>query len=319
MGGRSPGGGAGVVTRRLLLTLAAVAVTGGAVAAALVVGTGSDGGSRARAIEPPADLVSVTPSITPSSALFGDRIVARVVVAVDSRVVDPLTVLVGPRFAPFDRIGTARVATTEAGATTVLDFRFDLQCVSRPCAPSGQSTTIELPAVEIEWALRDGADQGRSTFRWPAVTVTSRVAPEALSDGLPALASLEAPPVSYGTSPTLLRWLFLGGAAALVVAVGASAVVVLARRRSEAPTSVPGPLELTLVDAVELVERAVASPVAQRRTALDLLAELAEQTAPDSVAPRARRLAWGRDEPDRESMRELAALARALAGPVEDG
>ncbi len=301
--------------RTLSIALAVLAVTAGAVAAAIALGTGGGGEAPAAAVEPPADLVIAEPSITPTHALFGDPVVAEIAITVDNRRVDPNSVLVGPRFAPFDRIGNPEITMVEAGETTILTYRFLLQCISRGCLPGGDSREIELPAVELEWLLVDPPNQGRTTFRWPTVVVASRVDPALRESGLPQISSLQAPPVSYERSPSTLRGLMLAGAAVLICLVGGGVAWFLLRRRRSAQAVEAAATPFTLDDALAGVEDAAASgDVRTRRTALGRLAERPEVGALDGVASRARALAWSRDEPPTEAMRALAEEIRAPAG-----
>lgn len=301
--------------RTLLIAVTVLAVTGGAVAAAIMLGTGGGDDAPAAAVEPPADLITAEPSITPVRALFGDRVVAEIVITVDNRRVDPSSVLVGPRFAPFDRIGNPEITTVEAGATTILRYRFQLQCVSRGCLPGGDAREIELPAVELEWLLVDPVDEGRTTFRWPIVVVASRADAAFRENGLPQISSLQAPPVSYERSPSTLRWLTLAGAAVLLCLVGGGVAWFLLRRGRTEQAVEEVATRLTLDAALDGVEDAAASGDARaRRAALGRLAELPDVGALDGVAPRVRALAWSRDEPPADAMRALVAEIRAPAG-----
>ena len=301
--------------RTLLIVLAVTAVTAGAVAAAIALGTGGGSEAPAAAVEPPADLITAEPSITPVHALFGDPVLAEIVIMVDNRHVDPNSVLVGPRFAPFDRIGNPEITTVEAGATTILRYRFRLQCVSRGCLPGDDAREIELPAVELEWLLIDPVDQGRTTFRWPTVVVAARTDTAFREQGLPQISSLQAPPVSYERSPSTLRWLMLAGATALLCLVGGGVAWFLLRRRATAPAAEAVAAPFALDDALAGVEDAATSGDARaRRTALGRLAELPDVGALDGVASRARALAWSRDEPAADAMSALVEEIRAAGG-----
>lgn len=303
------------MSRRLSVALGGLALTGGAIAAALALGTGGGGAVAPAVPPPPRDAVTATAAIEPAQALFADRLAAEVVVTVDNSRVDPESVLVGPRFAPFDRIGPARVVQEHSAATTVLRFRFALQCVARPCAPKGRTVDIALPPATVTWSFRDSSEDGRDTVEWPTVTIGSRVDPAARANPVPQLSSLAPGPVSYGTSPTLLRWLFLGGAVLLVLVAGIGGSLLVLRMRRPAPAAVAEPERFTLEDALAVVERTArdGSPT-DRRTALDALAELAAERPVDGLAARARRLAWSRRSPQPDELEELAAdLRRALA------
>jgi hypothetical protein len=296
--------------RLLAAFVAAVAVAG--VAAIVVVALAPRVGSP---LPPPAEGVTYTAAITPARQVFGDRAVAELTVVVDTLVISPESVQLSPRFSPFQRVGPIEVERADHGETSVLRFRYPLQCIERACAPGGDRKTIELPLALVRVGRRDRGVVS-DTVVWPAVTIVSRLEPAELLDPRLEVQPRELPAVTFVLGPTFLGWLLAGAAAALVLAVG-TAVALRVRRiaPSLATDAETDDDEASAVEtALALVEAAVAQSPEDRRTALDELARRLDEAGLLDPARTARRLAWSHPLPSGEQMGELVAVVRRAVG-----
>ena len=116
---------------------AAAVLAAGAVAGVLVLGRDA----RAPAVPTSAPL-TVRATITPPISGFGDRLVARVAVLVDPRVVDSRRVRVSENLAPLTPLGPLR-ARRSAGAVTI---ELPVSCLAADCTSDGGARSVDLPA-----------------------------------------------------------------------------------------------------------------------------------------------------------------------------
>ena len=64
---------------------------------------------------------------------MGDQVSARASVLVDSDAIDPATVRLSARFAPFGLVGTGRVVHEDVGRAAQVEVIYTLQCVTVDC------------------------------------------------------------------------------------------------------------------------------------------------------------------------------------------
>ena len=292
-----------------------VGLTACAAVAAIVTLVLTGGGEPV--VAPPADdPVALATSLSPERGLFGDRFLAEVELTIDTGRVDPATAKVAAFFRPFRRIGAIRVERTDLGRTTVLRYSYLIQCVDRSCAGEGGDRTFTLPQGLVQYVSREGGSESLE-LSFPAVSVGSRLSPEALRDiraqpsALQPRAGSALPPISYSGSPAVLGWLLVGAGALIVLALGALLASRVRATSAAAVTAEAGALEASaLGEALTLVEQALDGDDEDRRAALDELAlELDRAGLPD-LSRDARRLAWSRSGPEPGVTATLVVAAR---------
>src|SRR4051794_3909254 len=111
--------------RRRLVVVGGIAV---AVAVGLTLGLWRSGESTY-----PKKPLTVTPSLSPRTFAFADRLFVRLDVLVDPRSIDPASVRVRPRFGLF-RVLAADVRERRAGGALV-SYRYTLECIVQGCLP----------------------------------------------------------------------------------------------------------------------------------------------------------------------------------------
>jgi hypothetical protein len=116
----------------------------------------------------------------------------------------------------------------------------------------------------------------------------------------------EAPAHKYRVDPVAVGWTAIGGAAVLVLALGA--FMPLKLRHGDARVEPPSSdLERALAHVVEAAE----GSQADRRGAIGDLAQALEREGFGELAPLARRIAWSSGGPSPAVASELALLVRA--------
>jgi hypothetical protein len=259
----------------------------------------------------PARPLVVGTRLVPSAAFFGDPVVAQVSVGLDTRVVAPGSVRVEPSFAPYVESAPPVVGQSQVGRLETIVYSYTIQCVSDGCLPIGDRRLVRLPPVVV--TARAGGRQLTVTAAMPVASVATRLAAAALRSATPHfLNSSTLPPPSYGASPTALA-LTLTVAAALL-GVGAMALLgvefaALARRR-RAALEQPTPLRSALAFVRDAARRPDA---ADRRKALELLAETLAGEGNPTLADTAERVAWAEPPPSAERALELADQVETLS------
>jgi hypothetical protein len=257
--------------------------------------------------------------IEPSAALFGDVLTARATVLVDSRTIDPDTVRLYGRFAPYRIASTSRSVDENVGQATRVNYVFRLQCLTVPCLGAMEregrdgrriTTPITFRSAALAAETRDGA-QVDGEVRWPSVVVRSRLSADDVASGEPQAPRFRVPETTYRISPDTLAWLLVGATAVLAL-VGGVLVAGAVRGRVAVP-------RLRLPAHMSPVERALAlarhaaahSDTAGERRALERLATELRRSGDGELAVAVRQLAWSQREPTGEALDELAAeLAR---------
>jgi hypothetical protein len=267
----------------------------GAIAGVLVIG----GSTSVPAIAPTAPIV-VRASFDPPASAFGDRIYARVVVALDASVVAPQTLRFSDDLAPLTQLAapqTQRVASGTLELTTVV---VEVACLTAPCAARNGVTHLVLPHVRASVSERNGTVVSASSA-WPTLEVRGRVLTSDLAAATPPFqADTTPPPLTYRWAPATFATV-LDGLAALfalaAVGIGASQALGRARRRRPAAAD-------ALERALRLAREAETLPAPDRRRALDLLARLLGR---DGLSRTASQLAWSEPEPESDEVEELVS------------
>jgi hypothetical protein len=306
----------GVVAAVVAIALAAVVT----VAVALT----TTPGPRPPAL--PSSGILARASVEPSTALFGDPLVATIEALVDSRSIDASTVALHGSFAPY----TAATRATERrhlGRVTRLTYTLRLRCLATRCLPPdprrGGRETFVLPSVRLTFE-RINHTQGSLVLALGPVEVGSRLTPNeaSLLDGFAAApfrasAGLGSP--TYAVSPSLLVALLLAAAALLIAA--AAWLILRFGRRPPAPVPLPQPVVLSPLErALVAAERARARGVVpDEREALEHLASELGRTGADELAVTARGLAWSEAGPTSPATLALADDVRTIIEQGRDG
>jgi hypothetical protein len=253
--------------------------------------------------------------VTPARSLWGQVLTAHAQLIVDPRRVDPASVQLNVDLSPFHIRSESHRVTSGPGRAAVVDFSYEIQCVTRACVPLGAgrgALAEQLKPAKATYRGRDGVT-GTLPVAWPVFGVQSRLTAEEIALSTPQIASGSTPPpVSWAISPGLLGGLALAAAALLVLGAGglvASAVVgdsrLLRTRRI--------PAHLTAIErALVLAEHAAAhGEVDESRKALERLAEELRKRRAGAHADDAERLAWSESGPSPETVAALATSVRS--------
>lgn len=272
-----------------------------ALAALAVVLAGCAGGGDEQ-LMPPGRTLAASADVLPRTSLFGDTLIARVVVSLDRRRVDPDDLELRARFGPYERIGDVQVERQDVGSQTQLVYTMRLRCVQFRCLPRGGSlggesrTQFRFPPARI----------GSLTVRWPPVEVASRINPSELQAFRYRATVAPLPKASARVAPRTLAMASLVSAALLALLAFATlgrAVVRAWRRRPE--------LDLPPVERALLFLQWTRDGE-DRRRALELLAEALDDEEQGELARAARKLAWSDAPPSAEAASELANRVREV-------
>jgi hypothetical protein len=238
-------------------------------------------------------------SLSPAEPQFGDPVVATIEVFVDPRRVDPRSVKLDARFAPFSVTSSTR-SIRLTGDVSIVRVVDRLDCLDARCLPKGAAATFRFPRLRVAYP------GGTLVAAWPALRVHARA--QAADLRRPMLRV--GPPVAhagYRLPPGLTGWALL--AAALVAALGGLALLaravlpspLFARRRRGTP------LERILQELTD------GGTNGRSRATLEQLArELEPLDEPLSFESRV--LAWAPQEPEPEAIADLARRVRTVVG-----
>jgi hypothetical protein len=258
---------------------------------------------------------AATPELTvgtrfdPSRALFGDRVVARVIVQADRDALETDRLRVVADVAPLTPLGPALVSSTARGRRLVVAYEVTAVCIVEECLGTRGARSVRLPRVRIDAPRRQGG-LAQARAAWPVLRLGGRVKTADLARSRPPFRSdVSVPAASYRVAPTTLA-LMLDVAAALLASVGVGIAVwrplTLARRKRALDK------RSELARALAAVRAAESAPTEQRRRAVGLLARLLAKRDL-RLAGDAADLAWSEPSP---TPVELAGLADRVAREV---
>jgi hypothetical protein len=282
-----------IPARRSLLVAAVCALAGaGAVVGVLVLGHSATG----PAIAPGAPLTVAT-SFDPAVPEFGDRVLARVVVALDTGVVRSQTLSLSDDLAPLTQLGAARTSRSTQGQLELVTAVIPVSCLSSACIARRGAARVGLPVVRVSALARDGR-MVRASAAWPTLAVGGRVSASDLAASSPPFeADLAPPAATYRIAPaTLATLLDLLASLCALIAIGLAGwqVILLLER--------PGRQRSALERALRLTREAERRPAPDRRRALALLARALGR---DQRSELIGRLAWSEPQPEPEQLEEL--------------
>ncbi len=254
--------------------------------------------ASAPAIAPTAPL-EVATSLDPTFIQFGDRVTARVVVALDTRLVRTQTLRLIDDLAPLTQLGPARTSRSTQGSLELVTVAFPVACLTAPCVASSGQARVGLPLVRAS-VLARGGRTAHVVARWPALLVRGRVTASDLAPRSPPFQADTAPPgATYRVAPaTLATLLDVLAALCALSAIGLAGREVHMRLRRR--VSQPGGLER----ALRLTRQAERRPAPDRRRALALLSRA---LGTDVRSGAARRLAWSEPAPEPHELEELVS------------
>lgn len=279
-----------------------VALAAAAVAAAAVIGVLLLGRPPGVAGVTPQSPLTVRTSFDPPLALFGDRVIAHVVVLADRHALDTSRLRIADDVAPLSRLGASQVLRTTQGRLLTVSIAVPTVCLDEQCLAGKGSVLLRLPVARAE-APRRGGGVERATAPWPTLELRSRVdAADLAASPLPFRSDTRPPDVTYRIAPGTLA-LLLDILAAFLVVAG----VALAARQAVVQTRRRGPVDRRseLERALELVREAETRTPRDRRLAVGLLARLLRPRDP-ALAGDAGDLAWSEPQPAAAAVAELA-------------
>jgi hypothetical protein len=230
---------------------------------------------------------------------FGDRNTARVVVALNTRLVRTQTLRISDDLAPLTQLGPPHTSHTTQGSLELVTVAVPVACLTAPCVANSGQTRVNLPLVRAS-VLTRGGRPAQATVRWPALLVRGRVIASDLKSSSPPFEADIAPPAAtYRIAPaTLATLLDVLAALFALSAIGLAARQAHLRLRRQRPQ--PGALE----HALRLARQAERRPAADRRRALALLSRV---LGGDRRSGPARRLAWSEHTPEPDELEELVS------------
>jgi hypothetical protein len=285
------------------------------------------GGADEASGPPPGRPVSTKTSLTPSTHLFAEPVVARLDVVVDGDALDPDQVEVETDFEPYEVLAEKQARET-FGRLTRLRYEFTLRCLLIACIPEvlesaageaetgrGERTTIRLAAAKIAYDDPDSDPRAVRNAAWPPLESVSRItASDVPSFGFVFKTSVTPlAEATYRIPPPLLAAGLLLGALALLALPAWLVFGWMRRRRPPPPVEEPelSPLERALL----LVEWAKGRENgAERREALEVLAVELEAVERAGLAESARRLAWSPASPSPDTAEQLVEVVRRADG-----
>jgi hypothetical protein len=288
----------------------------------LVLVAAGCGGEEIPAV-PEGRYVSVSRSVEPKAAFFGEPVTARVEVVVDTRHLAPERVRVVPRTFPYRPYTELAVDRKDSGRFTRLTFEVGLRCLYYACLP----VRADIPGVPYRdqrvtrfqaWQVYYDDPQTKkprhlARIWWPSLEAVSNLDLTDVrvtfqqSPGRHTPAPL--PAVTYRLSPPLTAALLLLAAALLLVYPAVLLRRWQAARRPPPPPPAPPlpPLERALL-LVEWARDRVDGE--DRRKALEELAFRLDEAGRERQAESARRLAWSAGSPSPEAADALVEEVR---------
>lgn len=286
----------------------------GLLAAALVVWWGPQDSSDTGPLRMPG--VGTSAFLEPVAHRFADPVEATLEVVVPVRQVDPRTVEVSTRFAPYRVMRRTQTASSERGVTSIR-WTYRLVCLTEACRPQpGGARVFRFPPAQVSFRRRDGAPRVRRV-QWHALRSLSRLTASEAARELFSARQHPLPPITYRVAPRRLAGgvliaaalLALGGAGLVSRTLGGLVLDRIAARRLARIDAVQRQLAV-LRDAV-----ARSDPATQRRALDGLSMSLGGGgNGVDELAVGARRLAWS---PRHGSSEDVLGFAEEVEQAVE--
>jgi hypothetical protein len=242
-------------------------------------------------------------SVDPNPAFFGDPVETRLTVNYDTASVSPTTIRVDASFAPYVETAAPTVTRTTVGRSGRVVYSYRLQCLTSDCLPLGATRAIRLGRAFV--TARSTTGIVRDSVRWPPLVVASRLTRAQAASATPQFRFPSSPPApAYSVPPGALE---LGlTVAALALAAGAillfAAEIARFRKRRAGQARERSPRAV----AVAYVRESASRRDADRRKALELLAETLADEGEVALAGSAVAAAWAQAPPTPAATLELA-------------
>ncbi len=219
--------------------------------------------------------------VTPPRSLFGQVLTAHAQLVVDPRRVNPASVELAVDVRPFQIRSESHRVERGLGRAAVIDFQYEIQCVTRACVPHQKSAgaeSFQLKTAKATYLGRNGKTLTLDVV-WPAFGVQSRLTADEIALSMLGAGWLVASAVRGDMRPLRVRRI---------------------------------PAHLTALErALVLAEHATAhGEVDESRKALERLAEELRRQRAEAYADEAERLAWSERGPSPETVAELATSVR---------
>ncbi len=281
--------------RRVAVVLAGLVAAGLAGTAIGLTLQARESESPRPAAAPRASVSVVRASIQPAVHLFGQAVIAELVVVANKAIVDPDTVRVRPDFAPYAPAGEPQVERTETATSARFRYRFTLRCLDEDCAPETARQVVDFPGTAVFYRFRSTSGPGTALVDWPPFEVSARVPRDALSPERWRADVTSLPAVSYERSPGTTAVVLLASSIILALS-GVGLVWWLARpeaRADLAADELPEVRASVLERALQLArEASLDGDSPERRKAFERVARELGARGRVDLAERARALAW---------------------------
>ena len=269
-----------------------------AVALAVVPAGASAAVRGAEARVPP---LAARTALEPNPLRYGDPLVAEVDVVFDPHAVAQGSITLKPDFAPFVQTSPPSVSRTTAANAATLRYRYTLLCLTDACLPTKHARRVRFAPVKVTGT--DGKRTLTVTASWPPAVVSTRLAPSDVSGSIRFRNDRTLPPPVFAVAPGPLAGGLIAVAALCTLAAALLIGRALLRARSRAREIRLTPLELALVYTRDSAQR---PDPADRRKALDMLAEAVGHSGEPELARVATETAWVEDPPSPARAIELA-------------
>jgi len=266
----------------------------------------------------PKELVSVTTLLSPTTHAFGDPVLARADVFVDTREIALGSVVLQPNFGPYEALEAPRVTREQFGDLGRIRYSYELVCLKEGCDTAEARGVSDFPSGRLRYRFKDRPGTAFESFDWPLLEVSSRVATADVEEIRWRSDATSLVPASYRVRPRAAALVLLAGAIGCAIAA-----VLIARRlwwpkrSDEAHLADDVDTRSPLERALDVALRSVAEDdLPERRRALERAAREFGATGKSDLAGEARALAWSPAPPTSAQVESLADRAGvpAVAG-----
>jgi hypothetical protein len=235
--------------------------------------------------------------LTPQQHLFADAVHAQVEVVLDRGAVDPNSVRIHSKFAPYRALQKTRVSRNDVGRMTRLRYDYTLACMTATCLPK-KAGRVDFGIATVDYQRRDASTPESATIDWQPLRVAGRIAPGRLWQGLLRADYRDVPPATYRVGPGWVEFAALVLAA--LFALGALILILRLLPLERLAARLWG-----VIDRRSALERALAlvressksGRTEDGRRALERLSVELRRTRKADLAQDASRIAWSQRAP----------------------
>jgi hypothetical protein len=235
--------------------------------------------------------------LTPQQHLFADAVHAQVEVVLDRGAVDPNSVRIHSKFAPYRALQKTRVSRNDVGRMTRLRYDYTLACMTATCLPK-KAGRVDFGIATVEYQRRGASTPESATIDWQPLRVAGRIAPGRLWQGLLRADYRDLPSATYRVGPGWVELVALVLAA--LFALGALILILRLLPLERLAARLWG-----VIDRRSALERALAlvressksGRTEDGRRALERLSVELRRTRKADLAQDASRIAWSQRAP----------------------